>query len=84
VRRLARVEVGLGITGIAGPGGGTPAKPVGTVAIAVDGPAGAGVVRTLLLPGGRLQVKAFASTSALDLLRRAILRADTHAPVRRG
>jgi nicotinamide-nucleotide amidase len=84
VRRLARVEVGLGITGIAGPGGGTPAKPVGTVAIAVDGPADAGVVRTLLLPGGRLQVKAFASTSALDLLRRAILRADTHAPVRRG
>lgn len=84
VRRLARVEVALGVTGIAGPGGGTPAKPIGTVAIAVDGPGEATLVRTLLLPGGRQQVKTFASTSALDLLRRAVLRADTHAPVRRG
>lgn len=84
VRRLARVEVALGITGIAGPGGGTPTKPVGTVVVAVDGPGESTLVRTLLLPGGRQQVKTFASTSALDLLRRAILGADTHAPVRRG
>jgi nicotinamide-nucleotide amidase len=74
VRRLAGVEVGLGITGIAGPGGGSEAKPVGTVAIAVAGPGDQVRVRTHLFAGNREMVKTFASTTALDRLRRALLR----------
>jgi nicotinamide-nucleotide amidase len=62
------VDLAVGITGIAGPGGGSEAKPVGTVCIAVDG--GATVVRTFRFPGGREMVKALAATSAIDMVRR--------------
>jgi nicotinamide-nucleotide amidase len=72
-RRLD-ADIGLAITGIAGPGGGTQAKPVGTVAIAVDGPGEGRFVRTYLFAGGRETVKLFASTTALDRLRRALLK----------
>jgi nicotinamide-nucleotide amidase len=72
-RRAAGVEMGVGITGIAGPGGGSEAKPVGTVAIAVAGPGPAAFVRTIRLPGTRHHVKLFSSTLAIDALRRALL-----------
>lgn len=75
VRALAGVEVGLAITGIAGPGGGTPEKPIGTVAIAVQGPGDASAVRTYLFAGSRETIKLFASTTALDRLRRAVQQA---------
>ncbi len=68
IRRQARSEVGIGITGIAGPGGGTPQKPVGTVAVAVltDHEA---CVRTFQFVGDREQVKYQATQAALNLLR---------------
>ena len=72
IRQQTGAQVSVGITGIAGPGGGTPQKPVGTVAVAVlagDGPAR---VRTFSLPGGRAQVKFFATQGALDMVRRAL------------
>lgn len=72
IRARAKASYGVGVTGIAGPGGGTPQKPVGTVAIAVSGPGGARV-RTLIFPGGRAQVKFSATQAALDLVRRAVL-----------
>ena len=72
-RKLAGADYGLGVTGIAGPGGGSPEKPVGTVFVALAGP-GEGVrVRHLKLPGERDRVKFQASQAALDLLRRAML-----------
>jgi nicotinamide-nucleotide amidase len=74
VRRAAGVEIGVGITGIAGPGGGSEAKPVGTVAIAVAGPGDRVRVRTHLFAGSREMIKTFASTTALDRVRRALLR----------
>ena len=71
VRRLAGVDVGVGITGIAGPTGGSEAKPVGTVSMAVV--AGVTRARTVRYPGGRTQVKFHASQGALDLLRRVLM-----------
>ena len=71
-RARAGTNVGIGVTGIAGPAGGTPAKPVGTVAIAVavDGETR---VRTFQFVGGREQVKFQASQAALNMLRLLLL-----------
>ena len=63
---------GIGITGIAGPTGGTPEKPVGTVHIAVAGP-GVAEHRKLLWQGPRTMVKWFSTQWALDLLRKALI-----------
>ncbi|HBT47933.1 MAG TPA: competence/damage-inducible protein A [Peptococcaceae bacterium] len=71
VRRLSGTEVGVGITGIAGPGGSTPSKPVGLVYIAVD-LQGDIQVRRELFQGGRQEVKGRATNSALDLLWRRL------------
>lgn len=68
----AGVEYGVGVTGIAGPGGGTPEKSVGTVYVALASPE---EVRSkqLKLSGDRAQVKWQASQAALDLMRRSLL-----------
>jgi len=71
IRTRTRVNAGVGITGIAGPGGGTEQKPVGTVCIAVD--TGRTSVRTFRFPGGREMVKALSANWAIDMLRRALL-----------
>ena len=73
-RERGGADYGIGVTGIAGPGGGSPDKPVGTVYVALAGPDGAQRVRRVSLPGEREQVKFQASQAALDLLRRALLR----------
>lgn len=68
IRARTSADVGVGITGIAGPGGGTPEKPVGTVAIAVSAP-GDERVRTFQFFGGRDLVKFQSSQAALNMLR---------------
>ena len=73
-REAAGVEFGLAVTGIAGPGGATPAKPVGTVCLALATPDAPPRIRRVRLPGDRERVKFQASQAALDLLRRALLR----------
>ena len=75
-RAAAGVDFGLAVTGIAGPGGATPEKPVGTVCLALAGGGAALRVRRVQLPGDRERVKFQASQAALDLLRRALLRAE--------
>ena len=71
IRAQATVEVGVGVTGIAGPDGGTPQKPVGTVAIAAV-TANATRSRVFRFPGEREQVKFQASQAALDMVRRML------------
>lgn len=69
VRDRAAATYGVSITGIAGPGGGTPEKPVGLVFIAVAGPDGKTACEKALYPSDRATFKRFASQRALDLLR---------------
>jgi nicotinamide-nucleotide amidase len=69
--RAARTACGIAITGIAGPDGGSPEKPVGTVFVAVATPAGV-EVRRFRFPGGRGAVKWQSAQAALDMLRRAL------------
>jgi nicotinamide-nucleotide amidase len=76
IRTRARVEIGVGITGIAGPGGGSEHKPVGTVCISVVGPDSSPAVRTFRFPGNREVVKSFSAITAIDMVRRAALRRD--------
>jgi nicotinamide-nucleotide amidase len=61
-------DVGVGITGIAGPGGGTREKPVGTVHLCVAGPGGR-QLRALRLPGSRSAIRERSVTMAMHLLR---------------
>ena len=72
IRARAGANVGIGITGIAGPGGGTPEKPVGTVVIAVVTDHDA-CVRTFQFIGGRDQVKYQATQAAMNMLRLMLL-----------
>jgi nicotinamide-nucleotide amidase len=64
---------GVGITGIAGPGGGTETKPVGTVHVAIAGPNGH-KHRHILWQGPRTIIKWYSTQQALDLLRRNVLK----------
>ncbi|MEE2830155.1 MAG: nicotinamide-nucleotide amidohydrolase family protein, partial [Myxococcota bacterium] len=65
---------GLAVTGIAGPGGGSEDKPVGTVHVAVFGPAGERSKRLFFPTGDRTMTRRFSAFVALDMLRRQVLR----------
>jgi nicotinamide-nucleotide amidase len=71
-RRAARTDLGVGITGIAGPGGATPDKPVGLVFLALAGTVG-DRVRRVQFPGDRERVRGQAAQAALEMIRRAVL-----------
>jgi nicotinamide-nucleotide amidase len=74
IRGRAGADIGVGVTGIAGPSGGTPDKPVGTVFIAVSDVGGT-AVRHFRFFGERDRVKFQATQGALDLVRRRLLSA---------
>jgi nicotinamide-nucleotide amidase len=70
-------DVGIGVTGIAGPDGGTEEKPVGTVCLSVVQPAaGRRITRRVQLPGSRFDVRDRTTTVALHLVRQ-LLRGET-------
>jgi nicotinamide-nucleotide amidase len=68
IRRRVGSTLGVGITGIAGPGGGSEEKPVGTVHIALASSEGA-KERVVHLPGDREMIRLFATQVALDMVR---------------
>jgi nicotinamide-nucleotide amidase len=72
VRERRGAQIGVGITGIAGPGGGTPEKPVGFVCFSAVGPDGA-ITRSANLPGARFDVRDRSTTVAMHLVRRLLL-----------
>ncbi len=74
-REALGADVGVGVTGIAGPGGGTPEKPVGTVWLSVAGPGERSMTRCVRLPGDREEVRERAVTVAMHMMRRALLSA---------
>jgi nicotinamide-nucleotide amidase len=73
-RRVGATDIGIGVTGVAGPDGGSDEKPVGTVCVGVVGPGRAQEARTSMFPGDRAMVRRLATQTALDLLRRVLLR----------
>lgn len=72
VRDLGQADFGVGITGIAGPGGGSDDKPVGLVYIAVAGPEGTELTKNIF-PGQRADVRWRATQTALDMLRKQLI-----------
>jgi nicotinamide-nucleotide amidase len=72
IRRAVGSDLGVAVTGIAGPEGGSAEKPVGTVHIAVASSEKT-THRKLLLPGDRERVMRFSVGAALELLRRCLL-----------
>ncbi|HHW99198.1 MAG TPA: nicotinamide-nucleotide amidohydrolase family protein, partial [Firmicutes bacterium] len=72
-RRVSGAEVAIAITGIAGPTGGTPEKPVGTVYVTIIAPEGQ-LVEKLSLRGERAAIRTRAAKTALNLARLLLLR----------
>ncbi len=73
IRESAHTDIGLGITGIAGPTGATPTKPVGLVYIALSSEAKQ-INQKFIFSGNREQIKWKASQAALDILRKYLMR----------
>jgi nicotinamide-nucleotide amidase len=71
-RERLQADLGIGITGIAGPGGGSAQKPVGLVWLSIAGPGDASVTRSVNLPGGRADVRDRSTTVAMHMLLRAL------------
>jgi PncC family amidohydrolase len=71
IRRRSSADIGLGITGIAGPTGGSPEKPVGLVFISLADERGT-QIREFRFPGNREKIRHWASQAALEMVRRRV------------
>ena len=72
IRKRCEATIGIGITGVAGPTGGTAEKPVGLVFHALASETGTEVVQRNF-PGDRKRIRSFATMQALDMLRRKLM-----------
>jgi nicotinamide-nucleotide amidase len=70
-RRLAEVDLAIAVTGVAGPGGGTAAKPVGLVWFGLAGPGGVNA-DSLIFPGDRTAIRMATVRHAVGMLRAAL------------
>jgi nicotinamide-nucleotide amidase len=73
-------DVGVGVTGVAGPGGGTEQKPVGLVWFSVAAPDQPCMTRAVNLPGARADVRDRSTTVAMHMIRRALSEPSQPAP----
>ena len=73
VRSISDSDMGIGISGIAGPGGGTPEKPVGTVFIGLDSGTKGAISREFHFHGTREEIKLVTVLNALDMIRQSLL-----------
>jgi nicotinamide-nucleotide amidase len=73
-------DTAIAVTGIAGPGGGSEEKPVGTVVWSVKLASGETLTRRVLLPGDRADIRERATTVAMHLLRRALAGIEDGVP----
>jgi nicotinamide-nucleotide amidase len=71
VRQLLGTDVAVSVTGVAGPGGGTPEKPVGLVYLHASGPGGE-LGAEFIVPADRETIRVRATVAALHLLRRLL------------
>jgi nicotinamide-nucleotide amidase len=71
IRRRSGADIGLGITGVAGPTGGSPEKPVGLVFISLADERGT-QIREFRFPGNREKIRHWASQAALEMVRRRV------------
>ncbi len=71
IRKIAKTDLGIGITGIAGPAGGTIQKPVGTVFIAIDSK-NKRICKKSHLRGNRVAIRKGAALETLELLKRIL------------
>ena len=81
-RERLGADMAVAVTGVAGPEGGTPEKPVGLVYLHAVGPVGDAALR-VTLPGDREAVRTRATNLALHMLRRLLSQSGTH-PSRDG
>ncbi len=72
VREVMNTTYGLAVSGVAGPDGGTPDKPVGTVWIGLAGPSGDSIQRSIFYVNDRRSIRIYSTYVALDLLRRKL------------
>jgi nicotinamide-nucleotide amidase len=83
-RRRLDAEIGIGITGIAGPDGGSDQKPVGLVCFSLSSSDGRRVTRETQLPGGRVDIRDRSTTVAMHLLRGLLAGAPAGRSTRTG
>jgi len=73
IRGECDATYGMAITGVAGPTGGTPEKPVGLVYIALDDGKKPEVLERKFIGGDRERIRQFSTQAALDMLRRKLM-----------
>jgi nicotinamide-nucleotide amidase len=75
IRKRLKTDIGISVTGIAGPDGGTEEKPVGLVYIGLSAESGT-ITKELRLSGNRRKIRNITALNAFDLIRRHILKLE--------
>ena len=75
IRNRLKTNIGISVTGIAGPGGGTDQKPVGLVYIGLSSDSGT-VTKELRLSGNRKKIRTITALNVFDLIRRHVLKLE--------